>query len=507
MKKIKSFCIKYKFQLFSLLVAFTILLFTSKNSFLYPFNDWVDANAFFTVGKSMMNGVVPYRDLFEQKGLLLYLIYGIGYLLSNNTFYGVFILEIISFTIFLYYSHKIFSMYLDEKYSFILLPILSFIITTSYSFAQGGSCEEFCLPFFGISLYYFIKHFKDRELTDKEIYINGLMAGLVLLMKYTMLGFWIGFVLFIFIDLLKKKKTKIAFMFCVKFLVGMFIPFAIALLYLLFTGGIKAFFEDYFIINMTAYQSGQKYNIIQRIYRIGRASFIAIRQNGKALIIAIASMPVLVWFIKDKNKYFKMCLIGLMLFSLFFIYWGLRLFRYYLLPVSIFTIISMIGCVSLIKKYSDRFINKKYMYFVFSFIFVISALFSFMKAQFRDDLLKSRNEYFQYKYADYINKYENPTLLNMGFLDVGVYTVGKIIPNTKHFEKQNISYENYPDNIDSLNNSAANKETMFIVYIASDESTKIPNVVTDNYDLVYKDKYEYEQSTFFAYLYQLKELS
>jgi len=86
---------KFKIILYCFLVSFIILLFTSKCSFLYPFNDWVDANAFFTVGKSMMNGIVPYRDLFEQKGLLLYFIYGVGYLISNTTFIGIFILEII----------------------------------------------------------------------------------------------------------------------------------------------------------------------------------------------------------------------------------------------------------------------------------------------------------------------------------------------------------------------------------------------------------------------------
>ena len=59
------------------LIIFIILLLTSKNSFLYPLNDWVDENAFFTMGKSLMNGVVPYRDLYEQKGPLLYLIFGI----------------------------------------------------------------------------------------------------------------------------------------------------------------------------------------------------------------------------------------------------------------------------------------------------------------------------------------------------------------------------------------------------------------------------------------------
>ena len=52
MASIKNIIIKYKFQLFCILVSFFMLLFTSKNSFFYTFNDWVDANAFFTMGPS-----------------------------------------------------------------------------------------------------------------------------------------------------------------------------------------------------------------------------------------------------------------------------------------------------------------------------------------------------------------------------------------------------------------------------------------------------------------------
>ena len=506
MKIIKSFVIKHKYLLYSFVLAFAILLFTSKNSFLYVFNDWVDANAFFTMGKSMMNGVVPYRDLFEQKGPLLYLIYGIGYLLSNYSFHGVFVLEVLSFTIFLYYAHKTISMFLEEKYSFLMLPFVAFIVTTTYAFAQGGSCEEFCLPFFAVSLYYFIKHFRESQLTDKEIYINGVIAGCVLLMKFTMLGFWIGFGLFIFIDLLKRENIKKAFMFCLKFLIGMFIPFALALLYLLITGGIKDFFEDYFIINMTAYEAGKKYSFIQRIIRIFRTIFIAFRQNGVLFVSTIASLPIFVWFIKDKNKYFKLYLIGLMFFTLFFIFWGLKIYRYYILPVTIFTIIVLIGVISIIKKHTDKIINKKIMNYVFVLFFIVFVVLSSFRARFRSDMSKEKKDYFQYKYAEHINKYENPTLINMGFLDVGVYTVSGVIPNTKFFEQQNIDYEKYPDNIDGLNNSVKNKEVMFVVYSSKTESTMIPDVVYENYNLVYKDDYIFEDDEFTAYLFQLKEL-
>lgn len=178
---------------------FFYIVLASRSSFLYSFNDWVDANAFFTVGKSLFNGKVIFRDIFEQKGSLLYFIYGIGYLLSNTTFYGVFILEVLFSTVFLYYVHKIISLYLDDKYSLWIIPIFAFLIYTTPTFQQGSSCEEFCLPFFIITIYCLLKYAKDRKINYKEIYLVGFLASLIFFMKYTLLGISFAFMLYIYL--------------------------------------------------------------------------------------------------------------------------------------------------------------------------------------------------------------------------------------------------------------------------------------------------------------------
>jgi len=98
---------KRKVVIYSLFLSFLFLLIGTKSSPIYPINDWVDANAFFTMGKGLMNGLVPFKDLFEQKGPILYFIYGIGYLISNRTFFGIYLIEVLSFTLSLIYFYKI----------------------------------------------------------------------------------------------------------------------------------------------------------------------------------------------------------------------------------------------------------------------------------------------------------------------------------------------------------------------------------------------------------------
>ena len=79
MKKIFDFRDKKNEKLlvifFCFLLSFLLLMLCSKCSFLYPFNGWDDFNSFYTVGNSWAKGLIPYRDLFEQKGPLLYLIF------------------------------------------------------------------------------------------------------------------------------------------------------------------------------------------------------------------------------------------------------------------------------------------------------------------------------------------------------------------------------------------------------------------------------------------------
>mgnify|MGYP000054928960 FL=1 len=72
--------------LYAMCISFLFMLICSKSSFLYPMNDWQDANCFFTVGKAMMNGKVLYKDIYEQKGPVLYFIHGIAYLISKTSF-------------------------------------------------------------------------------------------------------------------------------------------------------------------------------------------------------------------------------------------------------------------------------------------------------------------------------------------------------------------------------------------------------------------------------------
>lgn len=500
---------------YCLLLSFFVLLGTSKNSFLYAFNDWVDANAFFTVGKSIMNGVVPYRDLFEQKGIILYFIYGFGYLLYHKGFYGVFILELFSFSIFLYYLHKIFNMYLDSNYSLVLLPIIAFLTTTSFSFVHGGSCEEFALPYLMISFYYYFKHFKVKKLDNKEYLINGILCGIVFMMKYTMIGFWVGFGFLILFDYLRNKDYKGALRLCLYFFIGVFIPISICLIYLGFNVAIKKFIDYYFIINMTSYNSNESLGILGFFNRSFSKFFYTLIYNWYILLFLLLFVPLYALVIRNErnHNYFIFGLIVLYVMTIIFIFCGYQSMKYYLLPVFIFLVIPFLSLGILFDKYIlPRLKNikfKKYSYVLFVIVFVICVYLSFLNANYSYARFFKKKDYFQFKYADYINSFSNPTLINMGFLDGGLYTTTGIVPNVEYFEVQNIDYSIFPDNIDGQRKAVQNKEVKFILYYTEDSYDVVKKnneYIWDNYELVYDDTYYFEDRLYNAFLFKLKGL-
>ena len=196
-------------------ISVVFLLICTRSSPLYPLNDWVDSNCFFTVGKSMMRGRVLYRDIYEQKGILLYFIHGIAYLISNTTFFGVFLFEVAFFCAFLYTSYLIARLYVPHIFALSFLPVMSLAVLTSVSLRQGDSAEEFCLPFILFAIYALLKNIREGDGTGipdtRTTFFVGMCAGCVLWIKYTLLGIYIGMVIAVVIFSLADGSLALSF--------------------------------------------------------------------------------------------------------------------------------------------------------------------------------------------------------------------------------------------------------------------------------------------------------
>ena len=92
-EKLKSHEIQYYILL--AVIGIFMMSFCSYTSPAFYFDYSPDNNAFFSVGKAMMHGIVPYKDIFEQKGPYVYLLHGIAYLIAHRSFIVIFFVGII----------------------------------------------------------------------------------------------------------------------------------------------------------------------------------------------------------------------------------------------------------------------------------------------------------------------------------------------------------------------------------------------------------------------------
>lgn len=483
-----------KMILYCFLISTIFLIICTKSSPLYKTNDWYDANAFFTTGKAMMIGRVPYLNLFEQKGPLLYLIYGIASLISSNSFIGVFIIEILFNTVFLYYANKIIKLYLPEKFSCLLLPIIAAIIFSSRSFTHGGSCEELIFPFIIVSLYYLIIYLKTSKINNKQVFVLGIIAGLIFWMKYTLLGLHIGFCIVFFIINILNKTYKDLLKKIMIFLLGFIITTIPWVIYYIFNDGLGKMIDTYFLFNMTSYSN--KINFFQKIiicFRTIERVLLKYYQYILLIIIpVILSMKTKTFFSKKReNLYLLFCCFSL----LFFIFIGGTNFRYYSLPIQPLMILGLIYITTIV----IRKIKIEKISLLTIFIIPLCLIIAYNHSPNTQYLKKSKKDYAQFIFADIIEK--NKTILNYGFLDGGFYLTTNNIPNIYYFQRNNVKYELYPANTDEQRKYVKNKLIDYVI-TKNNLHTIDRDLINENYTLIMTHHQKYEEKNEIYYLYK-----
>lgn len=439
-----------KAYLFCLLTAALFLTFCSRSSFLFSYNNWDDANSYFSMGKFMMNGGVIYRDLYDQKGPYLYLLYGIAYLISNNSFLGVFVLEILAVSIFFYYSYRIIRLYCSFKIALALLPLLAMGTLSSLSFYWGGAAEEFCLPLLAYSLYTSIRYFKEEypQLPSKKvILINGILAGIILQIKYTMLGFYFIWMAIMALTNLSKEKWKKTFGNCLLFLGAMGATILPWLIYFGIHGALKDWYTCYIYNNIFFYSNLQEESmgLLDRGYQLAKILYNLILDNKSYFGFIVLGLYYML-FSKSNRWLEKINVFALFGFLFLGIYIGGANIFYYSIPLMVFAAIGFGALGRGLMKFEVNqklyFARGKITYTILGVVIFAASLWGANTLSINTEYRKmEKEEHFLFRFKEIVEQKESPTLLNINMLDAGLYTVADILPTCKYFQTNGIALE------------------------------------------------------------------
>ena len=205
-----------------------------------------DSAVFKHIGYLMTKGYVPYRDLFDHKGPLIYFYNYIG---TFITYYrGVWIIEVISLFIAFAALYKSSRLYINRFYSIIVVLICASIL--GITLEEGNLVEEYALPFISIGLYTFLEYFKKKDITKLKLILNGLCFGTICMLRPNMVSLWMAFCLLILVQKIKEKRLIDVLYFILYFLIGaaiIIVPFCI---WLIKVNAWHAFIDDYIKFNL-----------------------------------------------------------------------------------------------------------------------------------------------------------------------------------------------------------------------------------------------------------------
>ena len=233
----------------SALIAAALLLFFSRCSPLYPTNPWGEAKAFFTVGRGMLAGKLPYRDLALNAGPLVYGLHALAALVSPDGFTGVWLIEIAALAAALYFSWKA-AMLLSgrEWLSMGCAAFAGLLLVSGRAFVYGDTVEEFALPLQMWSLCDLLAYLKDeqRRMSLRRLALHGFMAGCVYCLKYTLMGVHLAFIGVIAVDsMIRERDVERAFAACAAFVVGAAVSLVPWMAYFSVNGALDTFFSAY----------------------------------------------------------------------------------------------------------------------------------------------------------------------------------------------------------------------------------------------------------------------
>lgn len=482
-----GYTLSKKNYVFLLMTAALIITICSKSSPLYLLNDWVDANCFFTVGKSMLHGKVLYRDIFEHKGFYLYALHALGYLISNTSFFGVYLLEIAAAFAFLVYACKIALLFCSDADVIYLTPVLAAFIYGTYAFSHGDSAEEFCLPLLAYALWVGLKALRNNETpTNKEFLLIGVTSGCVLWIKYTMLGFYLGWFIVPAYLMVRSRAWKKLAASVAAIALGVGAATLPVIVYFLANGALHDLWQVYFYDNMFVYSSveGVKHGTLTNIVR---GSYNALQNNGEITLSIILGIA---WFGMAKKGVILAQLLCSMLCTAVFVFCGDNQPRYYALVFAAFVpaALPMLGWLLTYIPQSMR----RYGRWALPVCGILLALLLNNNAYM---LRYTKADLPQFAFQKYVDQVDRPTLLNYGFLDGGFYTVYGIVPHCKYFCKTNMELK---EMIETQNDYVEQGLSDFVV-------TRGKEIKSELYECVVQGKFFFEED--FVYrLYALKSL-
>ena len=256
-----------------------------------------DSGVFLYVGSQILDGKIPYNDVWDHKPPAIYYIDALGLFIGNGSIWGVLFIEFL----FLYFAFYIGFNLLEKSFGTIpaIFGSIAWLTSLVLLLDGGNLTEEFGLVFQFITLYLFLQA-DERDYSYREFLI-GSIGSIAFLLKPNLIGIWISIIIYLFVSIiLFRKKWRILLTKLTMIFFGAISILAVVAVFFVANNALDSFLDAVFRYNI-AYSNSSFYSHLTSIF----AGMKILSQSG-TYIISLTAWIVLIacnLFNKVKDEY------------------------------------------------------------------------------------------------------------------------------------------------------------------------------------------------------------
>ncbi len=315
-----------------------------------------DSSIFLTIARAMLRGELPYRDLFDHKGLHLYFVDVLG-LLTDLA-----LIEWICYALAAWFLYRLLLLVVRPRLALFLMILWPLLLLRHSLFGFGNQAEDFILPAIAYALYYSVSLIKrNGKVCHFQTLLLGAAIGWGLMMKFNCISVFVAALVLLLWFLCRDGKWTDLALSVLSGLCGLLFSLIPGILYLWKNDLFSSFYDSYILFNSQYAGSSHPANLL-RIFRCWTRDYMP---NGIVRLVILAPwLSAFILFLrKDRcdrgDKTIVLFVLVMLCLDAVLIWANARVFSYYFIPLTLTALLAY----SLILKYAvrslERFLEKK----------------------------------------------------------------------------------------------------------------------------------------------------
>ncbi|MDP2777735.1 MAG: glycosyltransferase family 39 protein [Anaerolineales bacterium] len=164
-----------------------------------------DSGVFLYTGWRILNGELPYRDIWDHKPPVVFYVNALGLAIADNSRWGVWLIELAALFLAAYIGFQLLKKTLGIFPA--LFSLLLWLISLVYVLQGGNLSTEYTLSLQFAALW-LVYHADKTRRPHWVFFLIGLTGAIAFFMKQTAVGIWIAIVIYLTVQRLMSKQGR-----------------------------------------------------------------------------------------------------------------------------------------------------------------------------------------------------------------------------------------------------------------------------------------------------------